>query len=206
MKSPNRNHIWSDHDFDPCVTEPIHAARREFMGLGTADHHSRDPGGDDCIDARRRPAVMIARLEGHPGGAAASAAGGEPDRFDLRVRSAGTTGSSLGDHLPVNVCDDASDGGVRLGVTVSAQRPASGSLQHAAVVIVRFDRHGGVLGGSEIEYWPAAYLAAAGSSSMRGIPSVCSVRSVIASLVGLAVGCYFRSMVAMRMSSSFFPT
>jgi hypothetical protein len=136
MESPNRGHIWSKHHFDAGIAEPIHPTRRKIVGFRTTNHHSRDSGGNDRIDAGWRPSVMITWFEGHPRGATSSGDPSDPEGLDLCVGTTRMTSSSFGNHLAIDVGDDAADGGIRLGFAVSTQRPASGSLQHEAVVIV----------------------------------------------------------------------
>ena len=156
VKSPNRIHVRSKHDFDSGFAETGHAARGEVVRLGASHHHTGDSRGDDRIDAGRCLAVVIARLERHPCSSSPRGRTGAPDRLDLRVWSARMTGSPFADHSSVRVCDDAADRGIGFGFTMPPQRSASGSLQHEAVVIVSLVRHESASGGSAIRYQRAA--------------------------------------------------
>jgi hypothetical protein len=75
------------------VDDGIRVARRR--------DHAFDAGGDQGACARRRPAVMITRLQGHERRRAGSAISRQPQRHDLRVLRAGTRVPPLADHAPI---------------------------------------------------------------------------------------------------------
>ena len=89
-----------EHDLDSFVAQdPEAAAVGVLTGIIGGDHHPRDPGVEDRLRARRRTALMAARLERHVqrrlrGLAAARGL----DRFDLGVRGPRRAVKALADH------------------------------------------------------------------------------------------------------------
>ena len=72
------------------------AAAHVRVGIARPEHDAADAGGEHRVGARRRAAVMVARLEGHVERRAARRGAGRAQRLDLAVRGAGARGASRG--------------------------------------------------------------------------------------------------------------
>ena len=56
---------------DPCGAQAIGSASRNRMRVPHRDDHARHTGGDECLGARRRLPVVVARLQRYVDGTAA---------------------------------------------------------------------------------------------------------------------------------------
>ena len=103
--------------------------RRAASGFGSSDPATTraTPAASDRVDARRRRAVVGARLHRHVERRAAGALAGGLERDDLAVPAAVRLGRALADDLAVRD-DDGADGRLRIG-PCRAPRSASSSAR-----------------------------------------------------------------------------
>ena len=126
-------------DGDAGRREPRRAAARdERVRVAQGDDDAADAGGDERVGARRRAAVVRARLERDVDGRAAdvdAARGGVAQRHHLGVRAAGFLRVAAADDAAVGADDDAADARVRVRQTPTAcAASASASRMGAASV------------------------------------------------------------------------
>jgi hypothetical protein len=105
-------------------------AGHERIGVREGADHPRDAGGDQRVAAGTGAAVMRARLEGDVRGGAAhvlATGRGIAQGHDLCVRLAGGLGVSFPEYTrAVGGHQDASDAGIRLGVSDAAEGERQG--------------------------------------------------------------------------------
>ena len=113
-------------DAVPPETRQAAAAHRRVR-VRHRRHHAADSGRQDAVDARRRPAAVVARLQRHVQGRAARSPAGLGERLDLGVRTADPAVVPLADELPA-LDHDRADHRVRADRVAAAagepQRPA----------------------------------------------------------------------------------
>ena len=87
----------ADIDRDALVAQPLMALAGDFrIGILQRRHHARDAGLDDGVGARRRLALMRARLERHVHGRALRGLLGLAQRLDFGMRDGRRVASSRG--------------------------------------------------------------------------------------------------------------
>ena len=106
-----------DH-LDTRFGKPGRAARGDRIGVGDGVDHRRNPGCDKGVHARRRSAVVVARLEGDHRGAADGALTRPAQRHHLGVRAAGRLGCADAGDLAVAVQDDRADRRIGIGAAL----------------------------------------------------------------------------------------
>ena len=108
--------IAYDVDHDSGIAQAAHAAcGGPRIRVERTDHDTRDLGLDERTAARRRPAVMIARLQrdvGRRPPQVVAASARVANRFDFRVRLAGTAVPALTERDAVTY-ENAADGRIR---------------------------------------------------------------------------------------------
>jgi hypothetical protein len=114
-----RDHVGGDSGRhpDPRVLQPADAPPRDpAVGVVEREHHVLDAGCHERLGARRRVAVVVARLEGDVGGRPTGPVAGGAQRRDLGVRPVRVgTGGALADDLAV-AHEHAADPRVRRGI------------------------------------------------------------------------------------------
>ena len=121
-----------DHDLDALVAQDPEPAAGGLLGrVVGGDDHARDAGLEDRVRARRRLAVVAARLERdvHRRAARVGVAAGRGERLALGVRPAVGGVEALAEHLAV-----ADDDGADHRIGRHAPAPALGELDRAREV------------------------------------------------------------------------
>src|SRR5262245_27760648 len=102
-----------------------------------SDHDLRDSRGEDRLDARRRRAMVVARLERHVERRAPRSLPGSRERDHIRVGPAPSLMPALADDLTV-AGDDRSDDRVRMRRPAPALRELDGPLEHQSALRSRY--------------------------------------------------------------------
>lgn len=123
------------------------------IGVYEADDDPRHPRVDERAAARRRPAEVVAGLEGDVRGGSSGEMPGRSKGKHLRVRLASLWMKSLPDRLSRGgIHDDAADDGIGEGLTGGSGRELQGAA-HVRLVLLRdvCCRRGRAFGGVERE-------------------------------------------------------
>ena len=121
-------------DLDAARAEPLEPALRLGVRVERPGDDARDPRREHGVDARRRRAVVGARLHRHEEGRAAGALAGGFERHDLAV-TAGLLGRTLADDLAVRD-DHRADRRLRIGPAVRTLAASSSARSKLMRVLV----------------------------------------------------------------------
>ena len=137
----------ADIDRDAFVAQPLMALAGDFrIGVFQRRHHARDAGLDDGVGARRRLALMRARLERHVHRGALRRLLGAAQRLDLGMRAAAGLRPAAADDDAI-LDDHRADR--RIGPGVAEPAPAERERQrHEARVVRGVRRAAGIAIGS----------------------------------------------------------
>ena len=112
------------------------AAGDARIGILDGAHDTRQSGADDGVGARRRHAMVRARLERHVHGGAACARAGARDGLGFGMRAPARRRPAAGDDLArALIGDDGADGRVGGRAAEPARRDAQRDLHHLGVEI-----------------------------------------------------------------------
>ena len=98
--------------------KPGRSPRSDRIGVVDGVDNRRNTRGDKGVDAWRRSAVMVARLEGDHGRAARGASTRPPQRHHFRVGAAGRLGCADADGLAIAIQDDRADRRIGIGAAL----------------------------------------------------------------------------------------
>lgn len=119
---PSLTAVHVDHGVDTGVAQPGRAAFLAGGGVDQGDDGAGDAGVEQSLPARRRAAMVVARLQGDHRGAASGVPACRGQGVDFGVRFAFALVVALADHVPVAVEDHAADRWVRAGAAQAERR------------------------------------------------------------------------------------